>query len=139
MPGQDVSHGMINWNELLTCDTQGAKAFYGELLGWELVDHEGCEGHTYSIIKAGGKEIGGIMDMPPEAEALKAPPHWGCYITVENVDHTAAKAKALGAQIVIEPRDIPGVGRFTVLRDPQGAIINFITYEGPVADHLQSV
>ncbi len=127
MSGTDVFHGMINWNELMTSDPDGAKAFYGALLGWEMKEYP-VEDCNYTVIKAGDREIGGIMCLPPEAKALNAPPHWGCYITVDDVDVTVAKAIELGAQVIIAPRDIPEVGRFTVIRDPQGAVINFITY-----------
>ncbi|AGW12302.1 VOC family protein [Megalodesulfovibrio gigas] len=124
---QDVSHGMINWSELMTTDPARARAFYGELLGWTFEDYPSC-GCQYAIVKVGERVIGGIMDMPPEALELGAPPNWGCYITVDDVDVTVDKAKALGAQAIIEPRNIPEVGRFAVIRDPQGAVISFISY-----------
>ena len=50
----------------------------------------------YTLIKANGKEIGGMMTTPPEAEGT--PPNWGIYITVDDVDATARKAEELGAR-----------------------------------------
>jgi hypothetical protein len=56
------------------------------------------------------------------------PPHWGSYVTVDDVDALAAKAAALGAEICMPPTDIPNVGRFCVFRDPQGASLAAISY-----------
>ncbi len=67
------------------------------------------------------------MPMPPDTGEM--PPAWGIYLTVDNVDETAKKAKALGGKVLIEPRDIPEVGRFCVLQDPQGAWFSAISYK----------
>jgi predicted enzyme related to lactoylglutathione lyase len=56
------------------------------------------------------------------------PPSWGTYITVDDVDATAAKAKELGGTVLVEPQDIPEVGRFCVIKDPQGAVFSAMTY-----------
>jgi predicted enzyme related to lactoylglutathione lyase len=53
---------------------------------------------------------------------------WGVYVTVDDVDATAAKAEELGGKILVPPTDIPNVGRFCVLQDPQGSVISAITY-----------
>ena len=66
------------------------------------------------------------MTIPPQAEG--APPSWGIYVTVDDVDATANKAEELGAKILVPLTDIPNVGRFFVLQDPQGAVISAITY-----------
>ncbi len=85
------------------------------------------ENMTYTVVKAGSENgIGGIMGIPPEASG--APPQWGAYVTVDNVDQTARAAESLGGKIMMAPRDIPRVGRFAVIQDPQGAVISLITY-----------
>ena len=66
------------------------------------------------------------MPIPPQAEGT--PPNWGSYVTVDDVDATAGKAEELGAKILVPLTDIPNVGRFFVLQDPQGAVISAITY-----------
>jgi predicted enzyme related to lactoylglutathione lyase len=83
-------------------------------------------GMTYTVVQAGGTQIGGIMPMPPQAAGT--PPHWGSYVTVEDVDATARHAEALGAKTLVPPTDIPNVGRFCTFQDPQGAVISVITY-----------
>jgi len=119
-------HGAISWSELMTTDVTAAKAFYGELFGWTFDDMPMEGGMTYSVFKANEDESGGIMAFPPDAPPM--PPNWGLYITVDNVDETAEKATGKGAKIAMPPKDIPGVGRFCVLQDPQGAFISIISY-----------
>ena len=118
-------HGAFSWNELMTTDVTGAKKFYAETFGWDFRD-EPMEGMTYTIVHAGGKDVGGIMNMPPDAG--EHPPVWGAYVTVDNVDDTAKKAEAAGGKIHLPPQDSPGVGRFCVIQDPQGAYISAISY-----------
>jgi hypothetical protein len=57
------------------------------------------------------------------------PPVWGTYVTVDDVDQTAKTAEKLGGKILMPPTDIPTVGRFCVIQDPQGAVISAITYK----------
>jgi uncharacterized protein len=122
-----MNHGMISWSELMTGDVEGAKRFYSQLFGWKLekaqLEDESME---YTLVKVGDREIAGMMTLPAEAQGT--PPNWGIYITVDDVDATAAKAEELGAKICVPPRDIPQVGRFCVLQDPQGAYVSAITY-----------
>lgn len=109
----------------MTTDVAAAKAFYGKLFGWETEDMP-MPGMTYIVVKNGGREIGGIMAIPQEERGM--PPAWGTYVTVDDVDATAKAAVELGAKLLVPPTDIPDVGRFCVIRDPQGATINAITY-----------
>ena len=119
--------GAFSWNELMTTDVGAAKEFYTKLFGWAAEDMP-MEGMTYTVLKAGSEEVGGIMAIPPQAEGT--PPHWGTYVTVDDVDATAKLAQELGAKTIVPPTDIPNVGRFFVLQDPQGAVIAAITYSG---------
>lgn len=66
------------------------------------------------------------MAQPQEACDQGAPPHWMAYVAVDDVDATAKKAEKLGASLIVEPQDIPNVGRFAILQDPQGATIAII-------------
>jgi len=118
-------HGAFSWCELMTTDAAAAKRFYTQLLGWTTEDMSMPE-MTYTVVKAGGTEVGGIMAMPPQLAGT--PSHWGTYITVDDVDATVRKAEALGAKICMPPTDIPNVGRFATLQDPQGAVVSVITY-----------
>jgi hypothetical protein len=82
---------------------------------------------TYTVLKAGSDPVGGIMAMPPQIPQ-GTPPHWGTYVTVDDVDTVARRAQELGGKTLVPPTDIPDVGRFAVLQDPQGAALGVITY-----------
>lgn len=118
-------HGAFSWNELMTSDVSGAKAFYGELFGWTLHDEQ-TPNMVYTMAKVGDTDVAGMMVIPPEAEGM--PPTWGAYVTVDDVDQQIKRAESLGGKVVMPPRDIPDVGRFAVISDPQGAMLTMITY-----------
>jgi len=118
-------HGTFSWNELTTADVTAAKGFYGELLDWQFQDID-VDGMTYTMIKSADKELGGMMATPAEAQGM--PPAWGAYVTVDDVDARAARVEQLGGKVFVPPQDIPDVGRFTVIQDPQGATLMLITY-----------
>lgn len=126
MDEQFKQHGAFSWCELMTTDVEKAKAFYVKLFGWDAEDMS-MPGMPYTVVKAGGKGIGGIMAMPPDCPKGMLP-MWGAYVTVKDVDSTARTAEQLGAKLLAPPRDIPEVGRFCVIQDPQGAVISVITY-----------
>jgi predicted enzyme related to lactoylglutathione lyase len=122
-----LKHGMFSWFELMTSDVAGAKKFYKSLFGWKTADMK-MPGMKYSTVAVGGVEVAGIMTMPPKAK--KMPPQWGAYVTVDDVDATARKAVKLGGKVIVSAQDVPGVGRFCVIQDPQGAMLSVITYKG---------
>ena len=118
------THGAFSWNELLTTDIDGAKSFYAEMFNWQLEDIN--NEMPYTLAKINGQESAGLMTTPPEAKGM--PPMWGAYVTVDDVEVSAKQAEALGGKILMEARDIPEVGRFCVISDPQGAMLTIITY-----------
>ena len=108
--------GRFVWHELLTTDTAAAAAFYPKVLPWRTAP---SSMPGYTIWMAGQTQIGGLMALPAEGGAT--PPHWLVYVGTPNVDATCSQAQGLGAHVVKPPADIPNVGRFAVLSDPQGA------------------
>lgn len=118
-------HGVISWTELMTDDPDGACRFYADLFGWTYQTHDMGEG-PYHEVRSGERSMGGIMQTPPAAAGQ--PPQWGLYVTVDDIDATAARCGELGGSVLVPPMDIPTVGRFAVLRDPQGAVFQAITY-----------
>jgi predicted enzyme related to lactoylglutathione lyase len=132
--------GSLNFNNLNTRDTAGARSFYGEVFGWEMLDLQGGgtlwrlpgygehlqredPGLRERIAKSGGPK--GFEDVmatliPIADDQLGVPPHWGVTIAVDDADATAARAAELGGEIVVPPCDAPWV-RMTVITDPQGA------------------
>ena len=114
--------GRFVWHELLTTDTAAAASFYPKVVPWRT---QPSNMPGYTIWMAGGVQVGGLMALP--AEAGGTPPHWLIYVGTPNVDATCAQAQGLGARVVKAPSDIPNVGRFAVLADPQGATFAVFT------------
>jgi len=129
MDDQYRQHGAFSWCELMTTDLQEAKAFYAQLFGWETEDMVFPD-MTYSLIKKDGKEIGGGIFAMPDRPAM-----WSTYVTVNDVDETVQLAEQLGATVLLPPYDIPNVGRISVIKDPQGATINLITYRNSFCEN----
>jgi uncharacterized protein len=119
------THGAFSWAELVTSDPIAAVAFYGRLFGWTSQDMD-MGGGSYHVVKAGEAQVAGVMAPPPGAPSM--PPAWGCYVTVNDIDATAALCVELGGKILVPPMDVPGVGRMAVMQDPQGAVISAMTY-----------
>jgi predicted enzyme related to lactoylglutathione lyase len=125
MATPSATHGAFSWNELTTSDAKAARKFYGSLLGWQFQDMD-MGASTYTVISVGGQGVGGITDIPPNAQGMA--PAWGGYTTVDDVDAVVARVAALGGQVLLPPTDIPTVGRFATIMDPQGATLSLITY-----------
>jgi predicted enzyme related to lactoylglutathione lyase len=114
------SQGQFVWYELMTTDTKAAKNFYGKVVGWGAQDMP-MPGMTYTLLTKGDTQVGGLMDLPEDAKKMNTPPSWIGYVAVDDVDATAAKVKRLGGTVYVEPKDIPNIGRFAVVADPQKA------------------
>lgn len=113
--------GTFCWPELATGDPVAAKKFYASLFGWEISDTDMGPGGIYTSFKRDGKDVAACFKIDDEMARMGVPPMWGTYITVENADATAAKAKSLGGTVVKEPFDVMDYGRMAVISDPQGA------------------
>lgn len=134
-------HGALNFNGLVTRDPERAKAFYGVLFGWRLLelpagamwalpgygDHleEGTPGLRKMMEQMKAPE--GFIDVVAAVTPLapgdsQTPAHWSVTFGVDDADTAAAKARALGGEVVAGPFDAPW-SRMTVIKDPQGATL----------------
>jgi predicted enzyme related to lactoylglutathione lyase len=102
--------------ELNTTDLKKAKDFYGKLFDWKLEDMDSPRG-AYTIIKVGDGTGGGMMKNPIPG----APSFWLAYVLVDDITAATKKAKSLGANVMKDVTEIPGIGSFSVLADPTGA------------------
>jgi predicted enzyme related to lactoylglutathione lyase len=114
-----VPNGGFMWNELWTTDDSAAVSFYEKTLGYTHKDVDMGPAGIYRVLEQSGGQRGGIMRSPD----AKVSPMWLPYVRVEKVDETVARAKKLGGKVVAEPTDIPNIGRFAIVLDPQGAAI----------------
>jgi predicted enzyme related to lactoylglutathione lyase len=122
--------GSFCWNELYAPDPARAGDFYTGLFGWTK-DVRHMDYGDYVIFNSGGRMAAGMMKTPKEWGPV--PPHWLVYFAVDDCDKTVEKAKSLGAQVTVLPTDIPEVGRFAMLTDPQGAGFAVIKLKMPPA------
>ncbi|MBL8325774.1 MAG: VOC family protein [Rubrivivax sp.] len=122
--------GAFSWTELMTTDPQAASAFYGKLFGWGFDEmNMSAEMGVYRVAKVGDTAVGGIMKTPAPAAGM--PPMWCAYVTVADIEATLKQATALGGKVVAPVMEVPNVGRFAVVADPQGATINVMQYSMP--------
>jgi predicted enzyme related to lactoylglutathione lyase len=112
--------GTFSWVDLNTDDPEGAKAFYSTLFGWEYEDVPIGDDSVYSMAKLEGQSVAALG--PLQGEGM--PPHWNCYVTVEDADASAARASELGATLLAEPFDVFDAGRMAAFQDPQGAVLS---------------
>lgn len=117
--------GRICWHELLTTDPQAAIGFYKKSVGWGTQAWDQDPSYVMWTVK--GTPIGGLMVLPEAARKMGAPPSWLMHVAVPDVDATVRQATSLDASTYVPPRDIPTVGRFAVLADPQGATFAVFT------------
>jgi uncharacterized protein len=128
-PRRHIGAGVVGepgtpcWNELITADPDCAGAFYAGLLEWQCQSHP-RGGSSYVYCRRGQSLTGGMRrDDAAEGSVM---PHWLLYFAVDDCESTAAKAVSLGGLVVSPPTDVPEVGRFAVLQDPQEAVFAVI-------------
>jgi predicted enzyme related to lactoylglutathione lyase len=113
--------GTPSWVDLASPDLEASKRFYGGLFGWQ-ADASGDPEQTggYTMFTLNAKLVAGLG--PLQGEGL--PPAWTTYVSVDDADATAAKAKAAGATVMMEPFDVLDAGRMAVFVDPTGAFFS---------------
>lgn len=109
------------WYELMTSDTAAAGAFYAKVVGWITEEAQGAMPYTMLLAPA-GFPVGGMMGISADMAQQGVRPGWVGYVAVDDVDGRTAKAVELGGAVHRPPSDIPGVGRFSVVADPFGAV-----------------
>jgi len=114
--------GYFCWNELLTTDVAACETFYTGIFGWSAKANEMPGLGPYWIFSRGEKMECGMMPLPEQAQQGGAPSHWLPYVAVTDLDATVKQAGELNAKVYCQPTDIPQMGRFAVLADPQGAV-----------------
>jgi len=119
MPAPTLVVGAPCWIDLYSSDTDRAKEFYGQLFGWTPEDAGPELGGYFTFLKD-GKHVAGCMH---NDGTQGAPDAWTVYLTTDDVERTAADARAKGAQVYVEPMDVTDNGRMAMVGDPGGATI----------------
>jgi predicted enzyme related to lactoylglutathione lyase len=117
--------GALCWTELATKDAKAAQSFYTRLFGWTAKPPSDPAMPYFEWVHEGA-HFGGMMEISEHWGPgwKEIPSHWMVYFMVKDVDERTARAQALGATVRVPPSDIPKVGRFAVLADPQGAVFS---------------
>jgi predicted enzyme related to lactoylglutathione lyase len=116
------AHGSFIWYELLTKDAAAAKAFYDDVVGWNIDAEAAPGGMDYRMINAPDGHAGGVMQLAADMLANGAKPTWLAYFGVDDVDATVAAVVDAGGQVHLPAFDIPGIGRLAMVADPQGNV-----------------
>lgn len=113
--------GTPSWVDLATTDQSAAKSFYSALFGWSYDDQAIGDDLFYSLATMGGANVAAIAPQQEEQTAAGVPPHWQMYVTVDDVDKTAALVEGAGGSVHVPPFDVMDAGRMAVITDPAGA------------------
>jgi uncharacterized protein len=123
------THGEFIWYELMTRDPDAAKAFYDDVIGWNI--GQPMPGDVeYRQIMAGDEAVGGVLRLTDEMCEHGAQAVWLGYVGVDDVDQTVARLQQLGGSVLMPAQDITDVGRFAMVADPEG--VPFYVMRGAV-------
>lgn len=119
-----LAHGMIGWTDVAAPDTAAAESFYREVFGWDAQTNP-SESMPYTMFTKDGKIVAGMGPLSAEQQEAGQPPVWSSYVIVDDIEATFAKAKDLGATVLMEPMQIMDAGSMFFIIDPAGATIGF--------------
>lgn len=121
MPTPDITPGAPCWIDLMTADTEKAKAFYGDVFGWtfETGDEEKYGGYITAL--KDGKSVAGMMQKPGDQADM--PDMWSVYLRSDDAAATVQAAAQHGGQVYMEPMDVPEQGRMAMIADASGAAV----------------
>lgn len=116
----DSKTGSISWIDMSTADAGGVRDFYKAVVGWDTEDVD-MGGYADYVMKApdSGDGVAGVCHARGSNADL--PPGWLIYITVADVEASAAACREYGGKVLVEPRGLAG-GRFCVVEDPGGSV-----------------
>ena len=113
--------GSIGWVDLTVPNAEAVRDFYRDVVGWTMTEVEMGGYSDFCMNKPGSNTtVAGICHARGVNAAL--PPQWLVYITVQDVDKSAARCVELGGEIIMQPKSAGGQSRYCVIRDPAGAV-----------------
>ncbi len=121
--------GSFIWYELMTTDTDGARDFYGKVVGWQITaqaDAQAGAPDYRHIIREDGGSNGGVLGLTDDMQQGGARPGWLGYLSVADVDAAVAAIVADGGKLLMPAFDLD-VGRIALIADPQGVPSYVIT------------
>ncbi len=128
--------GTVCWAELATRDTDGAKRFYRGLFGWELEDLPIGGGAFYTMARLQGLDAAALYQTAGDD---RLPARWRIHLSVPDADAAARRAVDRGARLSVSPSDVPGAGRFALLRDATGAHLGIWQAQGHIGAEVLGI
>jgi predicted enzyme related to lactoylglutathione lyase len=119
--------GTLCWAELTTRAVDESLAFYSDVFGLSATNVGSNHGDYFRLHTASGAGVAGLMPMVGDMWPAELPNHWMVYFAVADTDSSAQRCADLGGGVCVGPADIPNIGRFAVVNDPQGATFSLIT------------
>ena len=116
------------WYELCASNPHKAAEFYGAVLGWTVQD-SGQEGMNYRMWLSAGERVGGMLEITPDMALGGMEDGWLGYVDVADVDASIAGIVAAGGHSHMV-QTVPGIGRMSMVSDPQGALFYVMTPDG---------
>jgi predicted enzyme related to lactoylglutathione lyase len=120
--------GDFVWHELRTTNAKAAADFYTYVIGWQAKSSGDPGGIPYILFSVGDLGTAGLMQLTPDMLADGMRPGWLGFVGVDDVDAYAKRVEQAGGKLHCRPQDIPGIGRFVSVEDPQGAA--FLLFKG---------
>ena len=115
------------WNELNVKDVEAARTFYAAVFGWTYdIDESG-----YVSVKQDDRSQAGMMQIAEDWGDV--PPNWSVYFLVEDAEAAVTKVQELGGNVLVPLTPAGEIGKFAVVKDPQGGVFSLIHYDGPAS------
>lgn len=124
-PDGATALGGWHWTELWATDEEKALAFYCGMFGYGADTMTLHDGSKYHLLTMAGAPRAGLMKAPQGSST------WLPYVSVDDCDEVFGKALSMGSRPMLQPTDMTQVGRFAIVRDPQGALLGLIKVAAP--------
>lgn len=110
--------GEFCWEQLASPDLANARQFYGEMVGWKTMPFPGGQLETFGFGPRPGEQAATLVPAAPGQQ-----PGWLTFIVVDALGAACERTVRLGGQVISAQTIVPGVGAYSVIRDPQGALL----------------
>lgn len=114
----EFPEGAPCWVDAMFSDLEGAKRFYGDVLGWTFGESSEEYGN-YTQAYADGKAVAAVVPPMPGAEGQSA---WCLYFASKDAAATTAKVRTAGGEVVMEPMQVGDFGTMALAKEPSGAV-----------------
>jgi len=114
------------WIQLLSRDGRKAAEFYRKVGGYEIIENIAANRRSDFVLASKGYARATVRTISKDQEKVR--PTWLLFVRVKNVGESAAKAKQLGGNVLVEPKPEFLEGKVAVVADPTGAAIGLLEW-----------